>query len=99
MAYMLVQGEDKLCPYVLTGRKKNYGIRSYRGEGIMAYARTWWGGKIVLYRGGHGIRSYRGGGGELESVQARTGGGGVKKVVNVGVRTFWMVPSNKNNVL
>ena len=25
---MLVQGEDKLCPYVLTGRKKNYGIRS-----------------------------------------------------------------------
>ena len=41
----------------------------------------------------------QGGGGELESVQARTGGRGVKKVVNVGVRTFWMVPSNKNNVL
>ena len=47
---MLVQGEDKLCPYVLTGRKKNYGIRSYRGgggelESVQAHTGRGWGQK------------------------------------------------------
>ena len=88
---MLVQGDDKLCLYVHTGRKKNYGICS-GGGGIIAYARTWWDGNIVLYRGlrkNDGIRSYRGGGGELESVQARTGGKGESKIGKCG-RTYFL---------
>ena len=41
----------------------------------------------------YGVRLYRGEGGPPESVQVRTRGRGIEKLVFLGVRTLWMLPS------